>query len=731
MNLQIPRGFVAALALAAAAVGGVAIAQTPATAGAAAPAPAPQPAEDTVTLNFVNADIHAVIKAVAEMTGRNFLIDPRVQGTVSIIAPRPVPRNMVFPILLSALRVQGFAAVGGDLGVIHVVPEAEAKFYGSARDPRRARGDQIVTEVFQLQHESAAQIVPVLRPLVAPNNVINAFPASNVLVVTDYASNLERIRKVIGTVDQPGASELTTVKLRFAAAVDVGQAVQRLVPEASQAAGPGAGPRVAVSVDPRTNSLLVRADNPTLAKRIRDLAAGMDVPSASGGNIHVVYLKNAEATRLAESLRAMISGQPVASRTSTPLGPATPGGLGATTGLGAPVQVAQAAPPPPPTPVGSSASPGAATAAGALTTASIQAHQETNSLVIIAPDAVYNSLRSVIDKLDARRAQVYVEALIVEIAATKAAEFGIQWQSLPNGNAGGTQGFGVQNFNLTPGSNIGQIAQNPLSIGQGLSLGLIRGRITFGGTEILNLAALVRALDKDSTANILSTPQLLTLDNEEARIQVGQNIPIVTGSFTLAGAGAGVVNPFQTVDRRDIGVALRIRPQIAEGGTVRMQIYQEVSSIFNAQSAQGIILNKRSIESNVVVDDGQIVVLGGLISDDVQTGKEAVPVLGDIPVLGTLFRYDTRRREKINLMVFLRPIVLRDDTMTATLTGNRYDYIRGTQNALQPPDRIPLPNMRDNQLPEALPPLLPGQPAVPPRETPPAAPQRESGQQAQ
>lgn len=716
---RIAHGLCTALALALAASGGEVRGQAP----VAPVAVAPQPGDDTVTLNFVGADVHAVIKAVAEMTGRNFLIDPRVQGTVSIVAPRPVPRNMVFPILLSALRVQGFAAVGGDLGVIHVVPEADAKFYGSARDPRRARGDQIVTEVFHLQYESAAQMVPVLRPLVAPNNVINAFPASNMLVVTDYASNLERIRKVIGTVDQPGASELATVKLRFAAAVDVGQAVQRLVPEASQAAAPGAGPRVAVSVDPRTNSLLVRADNPALAKRIRELAASMDVPSASGGNIHVVYLKNAEATRLAESLRAMISGQPVAQRTSTPLGPATPAGFGGTTGLGAPVQVAQAAPA---AATAAAPSPGAAAAAGALTTASIQAHQETNSLVIIAPDAVYNSLRSVIDKLDARRAQVFVEALIVEIAASKSGEFGIQWQALPNGNTNATQGFGIQNFNATPGSNIGQIAQNPTSIGQGLSLGLIRGRITFGGLEILNLAALVRALDKDSTANILSTPQLLTLDNEEARIQVGQNIPIVTGSFTLAGAGGGVVNPFQTVDRRDIGVALRIRPQIAEGGTVRMQIYQEVSSIFNAQSAQGIILNKRSIESNVVVDDGQIIVLGGLISDDVQTGKEAVPVLGDIPVLGTLFRYDTRRREKINLMVFLRPVVLRDDTMTATLTGNRYDYIRGVQSALQPPDRIALPSMRDNQLPPALPPLLPGQPAVPPREPASAAPQREA-----
>jgi general secretion pathway protein D len=331
---------------------------------------------------------------------------------------------------------------------------------------------------------------------------------------------------------------------------------------------------------------------------------------------------------------------------------------------------------------------------------------------------VYQALRGVIDKLDARRAQVFVEALIVEIAATRAAEFGVQWQVLPTGNASGTQGIGIQNFSLTPGSNIGQIAREPLSIGQGLSLGLIRGRITFGGVEILNLAALVRALDQDSTANILSTPQLLTLDNEEAKIQVGQNIPIVTGSFTLAGAGGGAVNPFQTFDRRDIGVALKIRPQIAEGGAVKMQIYQEVSSIFNAQNPTGIILNKRSLESHVLVDDGQIIVLGGLVSDDVQTGKQAVPVLAEIPVLGTLFRYDTRRREKINLMVFLRPVVVRDAPTATALSGDRYDYIRGVQGALQPPDRLPLPSMRNNQLPESLPPLVPGQPAAPPRPAP-------------
>jgi general secretion pathway protein D len=661
------RGTVAALAFAVAAA--APLAQEP-TGGP----------DDTITLNFVNADIHAVVKAVAEMTGRNFLIDPRVQGTVNIVAPKPVPRNMVFPILLSALRVQGFAAVGGELGYVNIVPEADAKFYASAA--ARARSDQVVTEVFRLQFESAQQLVATLRPLVSPNNVINAFPASNTIVVTDYASNIARVRRVISNVDQPQPAQMMAINLRYAAAIDVGQAVQRLMPELAQPIGQGAPPRVALSVDARTNSLLVRADNPAVAKRIQELADSLDLPGAAGGNIHVVYLKNAQADRLAEALRAIVSGQPLVRAAAAAPSAGPPG-----------------APPPPPAAqavaaAGATSGAAGAPATGALATASIQAHPETNSLVIIAPDAVYRSLRSVIDKLDARRAQVFVEALIVEIAATKAAEFGIQWQVLNQPSPSGTSGFGSQNFNLTPGSNIGQIARDPLTIGQGLSLGLIRGTITIGGVEILNIAALIRALEQDATANILSTPTLLTLDNEEAKIQVGQNIPIVTGSFsTLSGAGGAVVNPFQTFERRDIGVTLKVRPQIAEGGTVKMALYQEVSSIFNATNPTGIILNKRSLESQVLVDDGQIIVLGGLISEDVQTGRQAVPGLGDIPVLGTLFRYDTRKREKVNLMIFLRPVVLRDEATSAALTGNRYDIIRGIQGPVLAPDRLPLPSM--------------------------------------
>src|SRR5262245_3977664 len=338
---------------------------------AEAPAAVQQGApDDTVTLNFVNADIHAVVKAVAEMTGRNFLIDPRVQGTVNIIAPKPVPRSMVFPILLSALRVQGFTAVGGELGYINIVPEADAKFFAGAR-AERARGDQIITEVFQLSHESAPQMVATLRPLVSPNNVINAFPGSNTVVITDYASNLARIRNVIRTVDQPAPSQLASIKLRYAAAVDVGQAVQRLIPEASQPAGPGTSPRVAIGVDPRTNSLLVRADNPIAAKRIRELAESMDIPTAAGGNIHVVYLKNAQADRMAEALRAIVTGQPIA-RTASPSGLSPNQPLGGAPG-------APGAPPPPPPPAalpaglapGGGAGGGGGAPTGALALASI------------------------------------------------------------------------------------------------------------------------------------------------------------------------------------------------------------------------------------------------------------------------------------------------------------------------------------------------------------------------
>ena len=329
----------------------------------------------------------------------------------------------------------------------------------------------------------------------------------------------------------------------------------------------------------------------------------------------------------------------------------------------------------------------------------IQAYPEQNSLVIVAPDPVYNALRAVIDKLDARRAQIFVEALIVEVSSTKAAEFGIQWQDLDGLNRNGTSLIGATNFTNGLGRGINDTSQGLPGLAQGLSLGVVSGPLTIAGRQIFDLKVLARALEADSETNILSTPNLVTLDNEEARIIVGQNIPITTGSFTLTGAGSGVTNPFQTFTRQDIGVALRVRPQVAEAGAVKLGIYQEVSSIRDENNPNGIILNKRALESQVVIDDGQIIVLGGLISDDVNSTVQSVPVLGKIPVIGWLFRYSTRQRDKTNLMVFLRPLVIRDSSTAARITGERYDYIRDVQGSQRLPQSLVLPAMPTPELP--------------------------------
>jgi general secretion pathway protein D len=700
-----------------------------------APASPPTAAEETVSLNFANADLQAVIKAVAEITGRNVLVDPRVTGTVTIIAPKQVPKRLVWGILLSALRAQGFTAVSDQLGVWRIVPEGEAKFFGGRRG--RPEGDQVVTEVFVLENERAQQVVPLLRPLVSPNNVVNAAPSANALIVTDYAENMARIRRIIAEIDRPPGGDIIAIPLKHASATDFLQVVQRLVPDAVTAAGTqGAPPRLALAVDARTNSILVRADNPNLAARIRSLVATLDSPTSQLGNIHVVFLRNADATRLAESLRAMLSGLP----SQAAAAPSAPAGGQFGQALGAQAQGAS--------PAGQGIM-GSAAAVGPLGTlppitsgttpggVTIQAYPEQNSVIIVAPDAVYNALRAVIDKLDTRRAQVFVESLIVEVRADKTAEFGIQWQSLGGLTRNTTSVIGAQNFTNVPNASINSVSQALPSLAQGLSLGVVNGVITVAGQQIFNLQALARALESDTNANILSTPNLITLDNEEARIIVGQNVPIITGSFTLAGTGSGVVNPFQTVTRQDIGVALRVRPQVAEGDTVKLGLYQEVSSIFDQNNPDGIILNKRALETQVVVDDGQIIVLGGLIQDEVDSTVQKVPVLGDLPLLGWMFRYSTRNRARTNLLVFLRPVVIRDSEAAGRLTGERYDYIRDTQRANRLPPSAVLPYMPVPELPPVMdlrgtknPPLEHGSSqSSPDRQPSPQAPASPSGGQ--
>jgi general secretion pathway protein D len=660
-------------------------------------------APDTVTLNFVNADIEGVVKAVSEITGKNFVLDPRVKGTVNIVSARPVPRALVYEVFLSALRLQGYAAVE-ERGVVKIVPEADAKLHpGRTVGPNerpRAAGDVIQTEVFTLKYESAAQLVPVLRPLIAPANTIAVYPASNSLVITDYAGNLQRIARIIDSIDQPGGTDPVLIPLKNASAVDVALTVNRLFAEPAQA-GAGAADtsqRLSVVADTRSNSLVVRADNPSRITRVRTLVAMLDSPTSAAGNLHVVYLKNAEAVKVAETLRAIYLGE------SAP--------AAAPRAMAVPVALSSAGTPPSPL-----LAPLPAAQAAAPSPGMIQADPATNSIIINAPDAVYNNLRAALDKLDVRRAQVYVEALIAEITADKAAEFGIQWQSLGGVNKTGPTGFGGTNFGGA-GQNILGIAANPASAGRGLNVGVINGLVTIPGVgEVLNLNLLIRALESDSNANILSTPTLLTLDNEEARIVIGQNVPFITGSYAVTGA-ATTPTPFQTVERRDVGLTLRVRPQISEGGTVRLQIYQEVSSVVDTilPNPAGVTTNKRAVESIVLVDDGQIVVIGGLIQDSVRDGVEKVPVLGDLPLLGGLFTYKTRSRTKTNLMVFLRPTVLRDAQRAQSLTDERYNYILGEQARSKPPASAPLPDMEAPSLPPRA-----GQTPPPAAEAPPPA----------
>jgi general secretion pathway protein D len=649
---------------------------------------AQDPTADEATLNFVGADIESVIKAIGHYTRTTFVIDPRVKGTINLVSERPVTKPQALQMLASTLRLQGYALVRSE-NFTKVVPEADAKLQAVPVQVSELRGDQIATQIFRLNHESANNLVPVLRPLISPNNTINVNPGNNSLVITDYADNLRRLGRIIATLDAPAVADLDVVPIQHAIASDLAQMVNRLLDQAGAPVAGGEAGRITLLADSRTNSVIVRAPSVARANLARSLIARLDQPTARPGNIHVVYLKNADAVRLAQTLRAVIASdgatQPGGAQPQQP----PPQPLGAAPGQQA--QMGQAALPQQTTPT-------------ALPTGGpagfIQADPATNALIITASEAVYRNLRTVIDQLDARRAQVYVESLIVEITADKAAELGVQWAGLTgstnsNYRLGVATGFGdpLSGNNLVSQAASIAITGRPIAApGNGINLGIFRqvgGRITLG--------ALARALESEGNANILSMPNLITLDNEEARIIVGQNVPFLTGSF-VTGANAAT-NPFQTIERQDVGLSLRVRPQVSEGGTVRMQIYQETSSLQPTAGTADIVTNKRSIETNVLVDDGEIIVLGGLIEDRVTDGLEKVPGLGDVPLLGNLFRYQNQRRVKTNLMVFLRPTVIRTNEQSVHVAGDRYDYIRNVQIQSQPSHAFGLPQEQGPVLP--------------------------------
>jgi general secretion pathway protein D len=665
-------------------------------------------AADSVMLNFVNADIDAVVRAIGQYTGRTFVIDPRVKGTLTLVTERPVTKQQAFEQLLSGLRLQGFTIVQTG-NTMRVVPEADAKLQGGTvvvpRSPSPG-GDQLITQVFRLQYESATSMVPILRPLIAPNNTISAYPQNNTLVITDYAENLKRIQRIIEAIDTPATSDLEMIPVKFGLAMEIASIVNRVLDEGARAAGQAidAGQRVSILAEPRTNTLIVRAPSQARLTLAKNLIAQLDRPASTPGNINVIYLRNAEATRLAPLLRAIISSDPSYVPPS-----ASGGGLsqqsnsaGQPGGSGPGLSAAGGT-----TTLGSgSASGGGSAGGGGPLAGLIQADSATNSLIITAPEPLYRNIRAIIDKLDVRRAQVVIESLIVEMTADKAAEFGIQWQAVGNLDNGGRGAFASQNFGGA-GTNIVGVAGNVTSIGQGLNVGYIAGKITLPGIgEVLNLAFLARALETTGDANILSTPTIQTLDNEEAKFLVGQNIPLITGSFANAGGQAvSGVNPFQTFERKDIGLQLRVKPQITEGGVVRLAIYQELSSIQNTLTAAqgGIITNKRSFESTVLVEDGNIVVLGGLIEDRSENSRSSLPILGRIPGLGALFSYENRGRKKTNLVVFLRPYVVRDEGNSSALALDRYAYIRGQVASNTKPDNLIFRGFEGKQLPETPP----------------------------
>jgi len=584
-------------------------------------------ADEPFTLNLQNADLRSLIETVSKRTGRNFIVDPRVNAKVTVVSSTPVNDKELYDVFLSVLAVHGYAAVpSGD--VTKIVPAVAAKQDAIPTDG--APGAQLVTHVVQVEHVNAAQLVPILRPLLPQEGHLAAYQPTNRLIVTDSADNISRLMQIIDRVDRPVESEIDVIQLEHASASEVVRILGSLQDPAQQGQ-PSTGPRLAA--DPRTNSILLRGDRETRL-RMRGLIANLDIPLERQGNTRVLYLKYANAKDLVDILENVSKAQKKGNGQSA------------------------------------SGSGSAGAGAGRDDEITIQADENTNSLIVTGPPDRLKSLQSIVRQLDIRRAQVLVEAIIAEISEDKARELGVQFaiDGSNSNDAAALTSFGGS------GSNLVGIASNPASIGKGLSLG---GLNTGKGT---NFAVLVRALASDANNNILSTPSLVTLDNEEAEIVVGQNVPFVTGQFSSNQTGGSATNPFQTIERRDVGITLKVKPQINEGNTVKMDIEQEVSSIAStAQTASDVVTNKRSLKTTVLVEDDQTLVLGGLIDDTVRTTNERVPLLGDIPVLGHLFRYKSTSKTKQNLMVFLHPRILRDKRLANYYTGEKYNYLRQEQ----------------------------------------------------
>ncbi|NWA05639.1 type II secretion system secretin GspD [Pseudomonas gingeri] len=693
--------------------------------------PASNPLGDQpVQLNFVDADIQAVVRALSRSTGRQFLVDPRVKGNLTLVSEGEVPAHRAYDMLLAALRMQGFSVVDVG-GVSQVVPEADAKLLGGPiYSADRPAENGMLTRTFRLQYENAVNLIPVLRPIVSPNNPINAYPGNNTVVITDYAENLQRVASLIASIDTPSAIDTDVVTIQNGIASDIASMVAELL----ENQGNDPTQKISVLGDPRSNSIIIRASSPERTQLARELIYKLDNAQSNPSNLHVVYLRNAQAGKLAQALRGLLTGESDSgegqgdptramlsgggsnsssqnnqnssqANGSTQGSTATSGSSGSVYGQDARSGASQA---------------GGATASGEQNVAfsaggvTIQADATTNTLLISAPEPLYRNLREVIDLLDQRRAQVVIESLIVEVSEDDANEFGVQWQS---GNLGGNGVIGGVNLG---GTGLVTTAKNSIdALPQGLSVGVVRGAVDIPGIgRVMDLKVLAKALKSKGGSNVLSTPNLLTLDNEVASIFVGQTIPFVSGQYVTNGSNSSN-NPFQTIQREEVGLKLNVRPQISEGGTVKLDIYQEVSSVDDraTATAAGTVTNKRAIDTSILLDDGQIMVLGGLLQDGYTQSNDGVPFLSDIPGIGALFRHERRTTNKTNLMVFLRPYIIRDGAAGRAITLNRYDFIRRAQGSLQPDRNWAMPDMQAPQLPNAAE-AIPGSPPSPLPQTP-------------
>jgi len=599
---------------------------------------ASQAQQQSITPNYVGVDLRAIVQAVSAVTGKNFIVDPRVRAEVTMLSSTPMSPDAFYEAFLSILAVHGFAAVpSGD--ITKIIPDASVRQFPGYLSADGASDDDIVTQVIQVQNVGAAQLVPILRPLIPQYGHLAAHPGSNMLIISDRASNVTRMIAIIRRIDQSNDDDIEVVPLQHASSAEVVRVLTALTqtPRAD-----GAPVTTSLVADARTNSVLIGGDK-SERLRLRAIIAHLDTPLEDGGDTQVRYLRYADAEELATKLQQHFNQQQT----------------------------------------GAAGAQGSTPAASAnASQVSVWADTQTNAIVVTAPPKLMRSLTSIVDKLDIRRAQVLVEAIIVEVIADRTAELGVTWAVTDDS---GTNPLGATNFpdfgpgvvqlaGAAAGGGDGTTSAGNL-IGTGITVGV--GRLRDQG---VSFAAILRALEGDADTNIISTPSIVTTDNEEASLNVGQEVPFVTGSFSNTGSVGGAINPFQTIQREQVGVKLTITPQINEGDSLLLKISQEISNI--AQSAEGavdLITNQRTIETTVIVEDGEIIVLGGLLEDQLRESDQRVPVLGSIPFVGALFRARTTDKVKTNLMVFIRPKILRDSVETSIETNAKYNYIRQVQ----------------------------------------------------